>query len=406
MPDVMTCPNCLCRSVETFYTAEPVPVHSVILVPSREAALLFPAGRIALGFCLGCGFVTNTAFDKSRMSYSPHCEDTQAFSETFQLFQRRLASDLVRECSLRNKTVLEIGCGKGDFIALLCSMCGARGIGFDPAYEPSRAPKESGTSVTFYQDVYSEKYAHIRADCIVCKMTLEHIPSTLDFLRMIRRAIGNNLATTVFIQVPDMGRVLREFAFWDIYHEHCSYFTAGALRNLFRSAGFGIVRIWRDYGDQYLMVTARAVPPLLQWRGMPTPPTEREVDMIHRFSTECRHRIDAWLDVIRDLHREKKRAVIWGSGSKGVAFLSAINAPGRDGTITCVVDVNPYRKGFYMPGTGQEIVEPVFLAQHRPDVVIAMNAIYAGEIRAELHRLGVNATVLTVEAPGDTHLVA
>ena len=29
----------------------------------------------------------------------------------------------------------------------------------------------------------------------------------------------------MFFQVPDMSRVLRDLAFWDIYYEHCSYFT-------------------------------------------------------------------------------------------------------------------------------------------------------------------------------------
>ncbi len=113
MPPISNCPNCLQESVEIFYTVEPVPVHSVMLVPTREEALHFPSGKIALGFCNACGFITNTAFDEAKMNYSPKCEETQGFSPTFQSFHNKLAKDLIERYGLRNKSVLEIGCGKG-----------------------------------------------------------------------------------------------------------------------------------------------------------------------------------------------------------------------------------------------------------------------------------------------------
>ena len=49
---------------------------------------------------------------------------------------------------------------------------------------------------------------------------------------------------------------------------------------------------------------------------------------------------------------------MWGSGSKGVAFLTALNMHTPDCEIEYVVDINPFREGEYMAGTGQEIVSP------------------------------------------------
>ena len=46
--------------------------------------------------------------------------------------------------------------------------------------------------------------------------------------------------TLVFFEVPDTMRILREGAFWDIYYEHCSYFTPGSLARRFRRTGFDI----------------------------------------------------------------------------------------------------------------------------------------------------------------------
>ena len=41
--------------------------------------------------------------------------------------------DLIRRYDLRGKEVIEIGCGKGEFLSLLCEVGDNRGVGFDPA---------------------------------------------------------------------------------------------------------------------------------------------------------------------------------------------------------------------------------------------------------------------------------
>lgn len=397
MSQIASCPNCLQQSLESFYTVERVPVHSVMLVPTREEALHFPSGTITLGFCESCGFVANTSFDESKMNYSPQCEETQGFSSTFQSFHRSLVQELIERYDLRNKTILEIGCGKGEFISTLCAVGGNRGIGFDPAFVPQRRPDEGGDAVEFIQDFYSEKYTHIKADFIVCKMTLEHIPDTLHFVSMVRRAIGENFATTVFFQVPDMGRVLKDVAFWDIYHEHCSYFTRGSLQNLFVVSGFDVDDISTNYDGQYLMIAARPSKQPFRHANSLVPPTNADIRAIHTFALEAERRIRFWEETVNRLKRDGQQVVIWGSGSKGVSFLSALSAYVDDRRIEYAVDINPFRKGYFMPGTGQEIVEPAFLSAYRPDVVITMNSIYLEEIESDLKRCEVNAVVLPIE---------
>jgi Methyltransferase domain/C-methyltransferase C-terminal domain len=398
MTKISSCPNCSHPSLEFFYTVDRVPVHSVMLVPTREEALHFPEGKINLVFCRSCGFVSNASFDESKMNYSQKYEETQAFSSTFRSFHRRLAEDLIERYGLRNKTLIEIGCGKGEFISMLCAMGGNRGIGFDPAFVPQRRPEEGGEAVTFIQDFYSENYIDIEADFIVCKMTLEHIPDTLRFVSMVRRAINGRFNTTVFFQVPDMTRVLKDIAFWDVYHEHCSYFTAGALRNLFVLSGFDVLDVWNDYDGQYLMIAAQSARQPMSPPREPLPPTGAEIDAVRNFSLETGRRVQGWLHTIDRLKCEGQKAVIWGSGSKGVAFLSALGANVEDGRIEYAVDINPFRKGYFMPGTGQEIVDPAFLSAYQPEVAIAMNSIYAAEIALDLARVGVRASVLPIEA--------
>ncbi|MCC6397832.1 MAG: SAM-dependent methyltransferase, partial [Bacteroidetes bacterium] len=104
------CPSCAKGHMSIFYEVQGVPVNSVLLLPTREEALAFPKGDIALGFCELCGFISNVAFDPKEQEYSARYEATQAYSPTFTTFHRNLAQRLIDRYDLRNKTLIEIGC--------------------------------------------------------------------------------------------------------------------------------------------------------------------------------------------------------------------------------------------------------------------------------------------------------
>lgn len=385
------CPGCARTGMREFYSFSGAPVHSVLLMPTREEALAYPKGEIRLAFCEGCGFISNVSYDPALQHYSGKCEETQGFSETFNSFARKLAADLVERHSLRGKRVIEIGCGKGEFLSMICEMGGNSGIGFDPAYVQGRLATKA--DVRFVTDFYSEKYSEVRGDFIICKMTLEHIGDAGAFLDRVRRSLEGRPDTVLFFQVPDVTRVLRELAFWDVYYEHCSYFSPGSLASLFRASGFDVTSIRRDYGGQYIILEARpAVGKTL--KSLPEADDfETLKGLVEYFAENVFQKVSLWKARLREFEKSGLSTVIWGSGSKGVAFLTTLEA-GR--AISSAVDINPYRKGTYMTGTGHEIVQPEHLVDHKPDAVILMNPVYLDEVEHELRRLNVSTEVLTV----------
>ena len=387
------CLNCGSKGMSVFYELEGVPVHSVLLLSTREEALSYPKGDITLGLCRTCGFISNVAFNPALHDYSSQYEATQAFSSTFNVFHRRLATHLVDRYDLHDKEIIEIGCGQGEFLTLLCELGGNRGVGFDPAYVGWRCEGPVQDRVTFIKDFYSEKYASYQCDFFCCKMTLEHIQPTAEFVSTVRRSIGDRSDTIVFFQVPDVVRVLREQAFWDIYYEHCSYFSPGSLARLFRECGFDVIDLWRDYGDQYLMIEARAG----DGKGGTSLEQENDLEELGRdvahFSEHVPRRLEAWRRDLKEIMQEGRRAVIWGGGSKGVAFLTTLDLQDE---IAYAVDINPHKHGTYMAGTGQEIVGPQFLQTVEPDVVIVMNPIYCDEIQQDLDDMGIVARLIPV----------
>lgn len=393
LPDA-ACPNCGHRGMRAFYRVGNIPVHSVLLMESREQAVRYPRRDMELGFCPDCAFIGNVIFDPKVHEYSTRYEETQGHSPTFSGFARDLARRMVESYNLQDKSVLEIGCGKGEFLVMMVEEGAGRGIGIDPAYREDRLDSPVLDRIEFIQDFYSEEYTRLSADFICCRHTLEHIHETKAFMEMVRRSIGPRHETIVFFELPDVVRELRDGAFWDMYYEHCSYFSPGSLARVFRDTGFEVEEVWCEYGDQYLMLVAKPT------EGFTNASLDAEDDrdamtaLINDFGTVCGMSISKWRNLLRDRKGGGQRIALWGGGSKAVSFITTL---GVEDEVDLVVDVNPHKQGKFLPGAGHEVVAPRFLQKQPPDLVVVMNPVYETEIRRDLDGLGVESDVVSLD---------
>jgi hypothetical protein len=381
------CPSCGADRLRAFFKVHNAPVFSLVTVKSKDEALAVPRKDIELVLCLQCGFIFNHLFDTSIDHFSGGYEDQQAFSKTFMDYLRRVSEDLVRKYDLYGKDVMEIGCGKGDFLNLLVQTSGGKGIGIDPTYREGR---QGNPNLTFHKQFYAVEHGKIPAAAICCRHTLEHIHDTRGFLRLVRHSLGNNTEPVIFFEVPEIQRILEVGAFWDIYYEHCSYFSPGSLARLFKTSGFEVLDLRLDYQGQYLLIEAR--PSLTETHTtQENEETVAELELrVDSFARKINAELSDWRDRLEKLKAKGAKAVVWGGGSKSVGFL--VNFADLD-LIQYVVDVNPHMEGNYIPGIGKMYVQPSFLKNYRPDAVIIMNAIYKDEISRSLHDMGLSPEV-------------
>lgn len=388
------CPNCGSSGLVDIYEVDGVPAHSCLLMRSRTEAEGYPCGDIRLAWCEHCGFASNRVFREALNEYSPDYEEVQTFSPTFNRFQSELIDHLIESRGVHDKDVIEIGCGKGEFLMELCARGGNRGVGIDPSYVPGRGRWGDGADCQFMVDYFDPaRHARLPMDVIVCRHTLEHIAPTGEFLRSVREAIGRRRDTLVFFELPDQERVYRENAFWDIYYEHCSYFTDESLRYLFELTGFEVMDSWKGFDDQYLLIEAR---PRAEWSGSrdagPVTSTAAR-DRVRSFEAEVPRVIDGWRKRLRAYQRDGRRVAIWGAGSKGVAFLTTLDV---GNAVAHAIDINPHKHGFFMPGSGHEVIAPDELTENPPHVVVVMNPVYRDEIRECLAERGLAPEILGV----------
>ena len=365
-------------------------MHSVKLARSKAQAGEIPTGDIELLHCKHCSMIWNHQFRPELMHYDENYEETQAYSPTFQDFHHWLADWLVDDHDLQGKTVLEIGCGKGEFLALLADRGIAQGIGYDPGFDKKRLQHYSNLS--FFPELFPpETDSPKAADFYLCKMTLEHIHQPLEFLRGLRRIIINP-RTKLAIQVPAFERIAKECAYWDIYYEHCNYFSKTSLTILLENAGFEVVSLETVFDDQYLNAVAQPG----QNRSDHTDNLE---SLIENFSSHIQASLQAWKrELVPAANAES--LLIWGAASKAVALINAIPEL-RQGTT--LIDINPHKHGTYLPSTELQIKAPDSLINQHFDLVLVANPIYLPEIKTELSRLNIRGRVIALtESPQTT----
>ena len=384
------CPACGAASLVTVAEIEGIPVHVGVLWPTAKEARESPRGDMRLVFCDNCGFLHNAAFDESLVDYGLSYDNALHFSEVFQVYEKELAEGLIDRYDLREKLIVEIGCGSAHFLGLLCQLGDNRGLGFDPSHEPEHLDDLAVGRVEVRREYFDESSGDVEADLVCARHLLEHIEDPLGLLRSLRRTLDGS-ETTLYFEVPNALLALEQLSIWDLMYEHCGYFTTGSLGRLFRRAGFEVLDVREEYGNQFVGIEAR---PGEQGSATMSPGEKARMhELVSSFSDHLDSALGEWNARLEQLAGEGRRIVVWGAGGKGVSFMNFLSSARH---VDALVDVNPRKQGMYLAGSGHEIIAPEALVERRPDVVVVMNPLYENEIASDLRSMGLETAEVTV----------
>lgn len=375
------CPICGADRTAPLLHRPAVPVHQNLLFPTAAAARAAARGDLALRACGRCGFVFNTAFDPDLLEYGRDYENSQQHSPAFAEHLDAMVQRIVVECGLTQGRVVEVGCGKGDFLLRLLAHPDSQheGVGFDPSYlGPSTG---ADGRATFVATIY-DGAAGVDADVMINRHVIEHIPDPAAMLRSMRSAAVTG-RTRVFVETPCVEWILRNGVLWDMFYEHCSLFSAHSLGLALTRAGFRVTEVRHVFGGQYLWAEAETGPG--QW-----PPTRREpltaaLDVAELENT----RLVRWRDHLAELSAEGP-LVLWGAGAKGLTFCNLLDP--EQTLLRAVVDVNPAKQGQFIGGSGHPIIAPQDARGARTAIVL--NPRYVDEIRDEMSRIDERTVVM------------
>lgn len=147
------------------------------------------------------------------------------------------------------------------------------------------------------------------------------------------------------------------------------------MRRFLETAGFRVEAVRHSYGGQYFSVCARK--------------TEKTVADIRPADWEELRRIregfaatkETYLNVgprLADLccANENGGISLWGASAKGVMCANLLKIP----SLSAVIDSNPFKQGYFIPGTGTPVIAPADLTVRRISTALVENDVYMDEI--------------------------
>jgi hypothetical protein len=390
------CP--VCGQAATIALDQPLqmPVLMNRIYPSRELARAAKTGPLEFIACSQCGFAWNRAFDPSLIVYDEDYENDQAYSASFRAHMEARAADVVNSAAADEPiSYLEVGCGQGRFLSQVVAAAGPRlqsAEGFDPAWRGGDGEGPDGARI--HRHYFNTDTAPLLAhapNVVATRHTIEHVSDPVGFLTAIREALGPTSTARLWVETPCVGWIIRHRAMQDFFYEHCSLFTANALATALRKAGFVSPRVTHVFGGQYLWAEALA-----------TAPTGTVPDTALADTQAAQQSLEhVREDFVRHWQGELKAAralgpvALWGAGAKGVSF--SILADPENEVIDHVVDINPAKQGFFLPGSGLPVVSPQDAAARRPRTIFVMNPNYMREIADTARDAGITARLVAIE---------
>jgi SAM-dependent methyltransferase len=383
---------CASRDFRIFHEIRGIPVQDGMLWPTREAALAAPVGDIRLAFCGSCGYIGNLAFDAGRIFYDPHYDISLHYSPLYANFIESLADRLVRRHGLHGRRIVEIGCGKGDFLREVCRRGPNRGVGYDPTFT-SEEPSDRELGVVFERRLFTWDPPVSPCDLLCCRHVVESLPDPLGFVRIVRQSLGSSSSTPVYFEVPNADTIFTRFVVWNVTYESNSYFGPASLRFLFEASGFEPLDIVPCFADEYLGIDAVATDPPPGGAIPRAAEVERLGRAVAEFDRRWRELRGEWTERLDRVSQNGERCVAWGAGGRAITFLSTVPTAT---VVQSAVDINPHRQGLYIPCTGQQVVAPSALADDPPDVIIITNPAFEAEIRASVEAAGLRCRFLVL----------
>jgi hypothetical protein len=299
-----------------------------------------------------------------------------------------LTRDLMMSKLPPSPTVIDVGCGDGDFICALAESNERRGrfIGFDVS-----TSEESGQGVEFhgrYFDPLKDVEA-FQPDLILMRHVLEHLTDPAHFLdRLAWAAARQAKPIWFFAELPCIDRALEHRRLADFFYEHFSHFTTESFGRLMSRAG-SVDTLDHGYDGEVLFALVQL--------GV----SERATTLVVGANDFARAAQSAVTDIAAQIDRlaaAGSKVAIWGGTGKAAAFINRFGVDAK--RFPLVVESDPTKVGSRVPGTGQTMVFRDQLRQTPVDVVIIPTQWRAKDIVSEMDREGISATTVLIEHAG------
>ncbi len=317
---------------------------------------------------------------------------TQTFRDHFAQYAGRVKARVTKK-----ETPLAVDIGSNDGLLLACYQKeGMRAVGVDPAENLSKAANENGlVTINRYFDEESVKQIRQKfgpADAVSANNVFAHIDDIASVCRNVHALLDEKGIFS--IEFPYLMTMLDEMLFDMIYHEHLSYIAVTPLSFMLERFGFEIFDIEQvsSHGGSLRVFSqkkggGRRVEPIVG--ELMKKERERgclDTAVYRKFADEVMGLKRDFMNLVRGIKNMGKSIAGYGAPAKASTIINFYGLAPKD--IDYVVDDNPLKQGYLVPGVKIPIVPSARLMEKPADYVIIFAWNFAKEILRKIGHLG------------------
>jgi 2-polyprenyl-3-methyl-5-hydroxy-6-metoxy-1,4-benzoquinol methylase len=331
--------------------------------------------------CDNCFLVQVDEHKKSTAIFDSEYVYFSSFSKSWLAHSKDYTEKMIQRFKLHTASqVIEIASNDG-YLLQYFKESNIPVLGIEPTSNTAEVAKQKGidTIVEFMGVKLAEELVSqgIQADLLLGNNVLAHVPDVIDFvggMKILLKPTG-----LITMEFPHLMQMIDQNQFDTIYHEHFSYLSFYAVKQIFENAGLvlfdveelathgGSIRIYAKHANDTSKEISDNVNKLLfieEKKGIKT---------INYYEGFQKRALQVKLDVLNFLVQQKKigkRVAAYGAAAKGNTLLNYCGV--KHDLIEFAVDANPHKQNKFMPASHIPVFNEDYLKEQKPDFVLIL----------------------------------
>lgn len=304
--------------------------------------------------CSGCGLIQIT---NKPVGYYKKVIRAVGISKPMLNFRKKQFSEFCKKFKLKNKTIIEIGCGTGDYLNVMKKII-KKSHGLESSNKNYKECKKRKLKV-FKGFIHNKNYkiSKIKYDAFYILSFLEHIPKINEFLRGIYFNLKENAVG--IIEVPNFNMILEKKLYTEFIIDHLYYFTKDTLKLTLEYNGFEVIRT-KEIWHKYIISAIVRKKKQLEIKDLPS--------TIEKIQSELSNFIKKF---------PKNKIAIWGAGHQALTLITLSKIEKK---IKYIVDSASFKQNKFAPGSNLKIVSPNEFRKDNMKAVVIMAAGFSDEV--------------------------
>ena len=355
--------------------------------------------------CKKCFLVQTQDFANPGKIFSNNYSYYSSTSKMFLNHAENYAKKIIKFLKLdKNKNVIEIASNDGYLLKNFVKKkipC----IGIEPALNAARISEKLGIKVIkkFFSSKLAISLSKKKADLICANNVYAHVPDINDFTKGLKNLLKKE--GTVTLEFPHLLKLVKDFKFDTIYHEHYSYLSLSVVKKIFEKNNLRIYHVeeiethggsLRIYGC-HLKSFIKENKSIKKLLNKEIKYKLNKIKTYEEFNKKIRKIKLDFLSFLINQKKSNKKICGYGAAAKASTLINYCGI--KDDIIETIYDAAKSKQNKFLPGSHIPILHPKNIKKNKPDLIIIFPWNLSAEIIKDLNYVKVWKCKLIVAIP-------